>query len=274
MAAENWLERVFGVAKPIIGMVHFPALPGAPLYDARGGLGAITERVRGDVLALQEGGIDGLMFCNENDRPYSLQAHPETIAVMGAVIGQLLPEVRRPFGVDVLWDPVAAIALAKATGAGWVREVFTGAYAGEVGIWNTRAGEALRYRRAIDAEGVRVLYNINAEFAAPLAPRPLAQVARATVFSSLPDALCVSGPGTGQPVDAADLREARSAAGEVPVLANTGVNAANAAALLPHCDGAVVGTSLKRDGVTWNAVDPGRVAALIEVVRAVRVSAT
>lgn len=41
--------------------------------------------------------------------------------------------------------------------------------------------------------------------------------------------------------------------------------------LLPLVDGAVVGTALKVDGITWNPVDPERVQALMAVVRAVRV---
>ena len=29
----NWLTELTGARKPIIGMVHLPALPGTPLYD-------------------------------------------------------------------------------------------------------------------------------------------------------------------------------------------------------------------------------------------------
>jgi len=66
----TWLKEVFGCEKVIIGMVHFPPLPGAPLYDDQESLKPILERVFHDVEALQAGGIDGMMFCNENDRPY------------------------------------------------------------------------------------------------------------------------------------------------------------------------------------------------------------
>jgi predicted TIM-barrel enzyme len=35
-------------------------------------------------------------------------------------------------------------------------------------------------------------------------------------------------------------------------------------------DGAIVGTSLKVDGITWNAVDPERVGRLMDAVRDLR----
>ena len=32
-----------GKTKAVIGMVHIPALPGTPLYDARGGMGKLID---------------------------------------------------------------------------------------------------------------------------------------------------------------------------------------------------------------------------------------
>ena len=138
------------------------------------------------------------------------------------------------------------------------------------------AGDAFRYRREVGAESCRLIFNINAEFAAPMAPRPLPDVARSVVFSSMPDALCVSGPITGQPADASGLAEvAQAVTGSgVPVLVNTGLRASNAAELLRFADGAIVGSSLKPDGVTWNPVDPARVRELMDVVRGLRSQGT
>ena len=266
--ASNWLAELTGAPKPIVGMVHLPALPGSPLYDASGGMGKVREAVRRDLAALQAGGIHAVMFCNENDRPYRLEADAASVAGMADVVAGARGELSVPFGVDVLWDPRATLAVAAATGAAFAREIFAGAFAGDFGLWVRSAGDAFRYRREVGAEGVRLLFNINAEFAAPLAPRPLPEVARSVLFSSSPDALCVSGPITGQPVDASGLAgvaEAVRGSG-VPVLVNTGFRAEQAADLLRHADGAVVGSSLKKDGVTWNPVDPGRVRGLMRAV--------
>jgi hypothetical protein len=266
----SWLNEIFGHDKVVIGMVHFPPLPGAPLYDDGPGIRSILERVFHDVEALQEGGIDGMMFCNENDRPYQMRADPATVAVMARVIGEAQSKIKIPFGVDVLWDPAAAIGLAKATGGQWVREVFTGAYASDMGLWDTRCGDILRYRKTIDAGSVRLLFNISAEFASPLGTRSLAQVAHSVAFSSLPDALCVSGVMTGTEVHLSDLQQVKQAVPEMVVLANTGTRAENIAEKLSAADGAIVGTSLKVDGVTWNAVDPKRVRTFMAEVRRAR----
>jgi predicted TIM-barrel enzyme len=64
------------------------------------------------------------------------------------------------------------------------------------------------------------------------------------------------------------VREAKEAVGEaVPVLVNTGAKATNIAAFLEVADGAIVGSDLKRDGYTWNPVDPERVRRFMEAAR-------
>ena len=264
----NWLTTLTNAPKPIIGMVHLPALPGTPPYDAIGGMTAIRDHVKRDLAALQEGGIHAVMFCNENDRPYVLDADPASVAAMADVIASCREELSVPFGVDVLWDPKATLAVAAATGAAFAREIFTGAFAGDFGVWVRSAGDTFRYRRALGAEQVRLIFNVNAEFAAQLAPRPLGEVAKSVVFSSSPDAICVSGPITGQPVDGSALEEVAKAtrSSGVPVLINTGFRAELAATLLAHANGAIVGSSLKVDGITWNPVDPRRVRQLMQAV--------
>ncbi len=257
-------------AKVIIGMVHFPATPGYTLYDEHKGIKWIITRVQEDLHALQDGGIDAVMFCNENDRPYTFQADPMTVAVMARAIGQLLDEIRVPFGVDVLWDPKAAIALAKATGAHFIREVLTGSYVSDMGFWNTAVGEIYRYRKLIDALHVKIFFNISAEFASPLDKRPLEAIAKSVVFSSLADALLVSGPMTGVPPSLESLVRVKEAVGDIPVLVNTGVNHENVVDLLKVADGAVVGTSLKKEGITWNPVDIDRVRSFMERVESLR----
>ena len=263
-------KEIFGTEKPIIGMVHFPPLPGTPLYDERAGVDGIIDWVKRDLLALQEGGIDAVMFGNEGDRPYELKVDTASIATMSYVIGRIRDLITVPFGVDVLWDPRASIAVAAAVGAKFVREVFTNVYASDMGLWNPNAAEALRYRRFLGIDHVLVFYNINAEFAAPLAERPVELVARSVVFSSLADAICLSGPMTGEPVTSADLKRVKGVIPNVPVIANTGVRVDNVAELLEIADGAIVGTSLKIDGNTWNPVDPQRVKEFMRQVQMVR----
>jgi uncharacterized protein len=74
------LQRIFGVDRPLIAMCHLLGLPGRPRHDVDGGLAAIVEALAHDVDALQDAGVDGLLFCNENDIPYQLQVGPEVAA--------------------------------------------------------------------------------------------------------------------------------------------------------------------------------------------------
>jgi predicted TIM-barrel enzyme len=69
-----------------------------------------------------------------------------------------------------------------------------------------------------------------------------------------------------------ELRAAKEAVHDVPVIANTGVRADTVAEIFKVADGAIVGTSLKRDGITWNEVDPERARALVEAAGAARIA--
>ena len=119
----SWLKEVFGVQKPIIAMCHLEPLPGDPGYKADKGLAWIMESARRNLAALQEGGVDAVMFSNEQSLPYLTKVEPITYVTMARVIGELLREIKVPFGVNVLWDPTASIDLAVATGALFVREI-------------------------------------------------------------------------------------------------------------------------------------------------------
>jgi len=263
-------RRVFGPGKPVIAMVHFGALPGSPLHDAAGGLDALIDGVTKDLDALQSAGVDAVMFGNENDRPYEFQVDTASTATMAYVIGRVRDRITVPFGVNVLWDPMASVALAAATGATFVREIFSGTYASDMGSWTADAGKAYRYRDRLHRSDLAMLYNVSAEFAWSLDRRPLADRARSAVFSSIPDAVLVSGQITGEAAEMVDLESVKAALPDTPVLANTGVKHATIADVLKIADGVIVGSSLKVDGDTWKPVDPDRAAEFMRLTRAAR----
>ncbi|MEQ1953367.1 BtpA/SgcQ family protein [Mesorhizobium sp. CN2-181] len=263
-------RNVFGAGKPVIAMVHFGALPGSPLYDAKGGLDALIDGVTKDLGALQKAGVDAVMFGNENDRPYEFQVDTASTATMAYVIGKIRDRITVPFGINVLWDPMASVALAAATGAAFVREIFTGTYASDMGPWTPDAGKAMRYRDRLHRSDLALLYNVSAEFAYSLDQRSLPDRARSAVFSSIPDAILVSGQITGEAASMSDLEAVKKVLPTTPVLANTGVKHATIADVLKIADGVIVGSSLKVDGNTWNAVDPDRAAEFMRLARAAR----
>ncbi|VVS97027.1 BtpA/SgcQ family protein [Rhizobium sp. EC-SD404] len=263
-------SALFGGTKPVIAMVHLAPMPGTPLYDAEGGVEAIVEAARRDLKALQDADVDAVMFGNENDRPYELEVDTASTATMAFVIGQLRKDIQKPFGVNVLWDPMASVALATATGASFMREILTGTYASDMGPWTPNAGKAMRYRDRLDRSDLVMLANVSAEFAYSLDRRDLSDRARSAVFSSIPDAILVSGAITGEAAEMADLVAVKKVLPDTPVLANTGVKHSTIADVFKVADGCIVGSSLKVDGDTWKAVDAARAAEFMRLAKAAR----
>src|ERR1700733_13371586 len=177
-------------------MAHVPALPGTPLYDAEAGLPGAIGCVRRDVDALLGAGFDAVMFCNENDRPYQLQAGLESAAAMARVVTQCRPD-DVPFGVVFLWDARCALAVAAATGAAFIREVATGVWESDMGLLSPDAAHLLRERRRLDVNELAVFMNITPEFASGIGRRDPAEVAVSTTVSSLVDVILVSGKMAG-----------------------------------------------------------------------------
>ncbi len=266
----SWMREMFGVQKPIIAMCHLEPLPGDPGYKPEKGVDGIVECARRNLAALQDGGVDAIMFSNEQSLPYLTKVEPVTYVTMARVIGELRREVRVPFGVNVLWDPTASIDLAVAVGALFVREIFSGVYASDFGLWNTNTGEIIRHQHRVHAEKVKLLFNIVPEAAAYLGNRTPADIARSTVFNHRPDALCVSGLVAGAATSTDTLKQVKETVADTPVFANTGVRLENVERQLAVADGAVVGTTFKRDGYIWNDVDVARVKAFMEKVKEIR----
>jgi uncharacterized protein len=266
----KWIKQVFGTHKPIIAMVHMKALPGDPGYDFKNGLPWVVDHARSDLLALQDGGVDAVMFSNEASLPYMTKVEPITSLSMARIISELKSELKIPFGVNVLWDPYASIDLAVATGAKFVREIFTGVYASDFGLWNTNCGKVVRHQHAIGGEDVRLLFNILPESSAYLENRDIVDVAKSTIFNTQPDGICVSGLTAGMETDSQVMKQVKSVSGEVPVFANTGVRLENVKEQLSIADGAIIGTTFKKDGYIWNEVDISRVSEFMETVKAFR----
>ncbi len=266
----DWTTSLFGVKKPIIAMCHLQPLPGDPNYDAQGGMAKVIDLARKDLLALQEGGVDGIMFSNEFSLPYLTKVEPVTVGAMAYVIGMLKPEIKIPYGVNCLWDPIASLDLAAAVDAKFIREIISGVYASDFGLWNTNAGEAARHRARLGIKNVKMIFNIVPEAAVYLADRDVSEIARTTEFNHLPDAICVSGLTAGSATDSQVLKKVKDATLHTPIFCNTGCTVHNIRQQLSIADGAICATTFKVDGIFENAVDVSRVKEFMVEVRKFR----
>ena len=267
---SNWMKELFKVEKPIIAMCHLQPLPGDPYYDEDGGMEKVIEAAKKDVLALQNGGVDGIMFSNEYSLPYLTKMEPITLASMAYVIGRVKSEISVPYGVNCLWDPISSLDVAKAVDGKFIREIISGVYASDFGIWDTNPGETARHRHRIGADHIKMLYNIVPEAAKYLADRDIAQIAKTTEFNCRPDAICVSGLTAGSETDTQVLSQVKNAVKKTPILCNTGWNKDNIVRQLSNSDGAVCATTFKVDGKFENPVDENRVKEFMDVVKEFR----
>lgn len=262
----SWLVR--DPPRPLlVGVVHLGPLPGAPRFA--GELERVLERARADAEALAQGGADALLVENFGDLPFHAAAvPPETVAAMALAL-ELVAQVARgrPIGVNVLRnDARAALGLCAATSASFLRvNVHSGAMLTDQGLIEGRAAETLRERARL-CPTTLVLADVHVKHAVALAPRPIADVAEETFLRALADALIVSGARTGDPPAPRDLAQVRERVPRAPLLVGSGLTPDNARELCAHCDGAIVGTALKRDGRVEAAVEPARVARLREIL--------
>ncbi len=271
-----WIETMFQVKKPIIAMLHLDALPGDPRFRRGTRMDQIAAHARADLRALQDGGVDGVLFSNEFSLPYQRKMDMVTPAAMGYVIGALRDELRVPFGVDAISDGAATLELAAAVNADFVRGTFSGVYVGDGGFYSNDFSALLRRKAALGLDGLKMLYFINPESDRSMDSRPLADIAASTIFKAHPDGLCISANAAGQDVDEALIASVKDTNPEVVVLCNTGCRPDTIARKLSVGDAAVVGTYFKENGRFENErgenvrVDEGRVKEFMEAVRAVR----
>lgn len=265
-----WTQELFGVEKPIIALLHLDALPGDPGYC--GNMEEVIKHAEEDLIALQDGGVDGILFANEFSLPYQPVADISVITAMAFIIGKLNSKISVPFGVNVVKNPIATIDLAASTGAKFCRSCFSGAYMGEYGLYVANSGEAIRHRKALGIEHVKLLYKVNPEADTYLVQRDIKTVANSIMYGDYVDGLCVSGAAAGAEPDNFILDQVYSVAKDrgVPVFCNTGCRHENVRDKLTRCDAVCMGTAFKKDGNFKGRVDTERVASFMELVKELR----
>ena len=210
------------------------------------------------------------MFSNEFSLPYLKKVKPETTAAMARIIGELKSDIKIPYGVNVLWDPYASIDLAAATDALFIREIMSGVYASDFGLWDTDTGEIVRHKTRLGLKNLKMLFNIVPEAAKYLANRDIVEIAKTTVFNNCPDVICVSGITAGAATDTEVLAKVKNAIPDTAVFANTGCRVDTVEKILSIADGAVVGTTFKKDGKFENHVELDRVKEFMDKVHSIR----
>jgi membrane complex biogenesis BtpA family protein len=266
------LAEQFGVEKPIIGMVHLWPLPGAPGYSGYG-MDTILAQAQRDTEALLEGGVDGLIVENMWDLPYYVgtDVQMEAVTAQAVAAAKVAELAEVPVGVNVIhngWQ--AELSIAVAARLSFIRVcIHTGAR-----LWDTgdldrgSAANLLRRRKELGAEHLKLFADVDKKHSVPFPGIDLETHIEWTEFYRA-DALIVSGRMTGSAPPLEKVRRAKELATR-PILLGSGTTEDNIADFLRYADGAIVGSSLKVDGVAENPVDVARVRRYMETVRKVR----
>jgi uncharacterized protein len=229
----------------------------------------VIDRAEQEALALASGGVDGLMIENFFDAPFTKgMVDPAVVSAMTIVVKKVSGLVSIPVGINVLRnDAQSAMAIAACTSAQFIRvNVLTGVMATDQGLIEGCAYELLRYRRELGCD-VKILADVLVKHARPLGTPNLTTAVRDTIERGLADAVILSGWATGSPPSLEDLELATAAANGTPVLIGSGADWENISTLITAADGAIVSSSLKRQGKIEQSIDPIRVSQFVEALR-------
>lgn len=259
------LLDLFGTEKPIIGVIHLLPLPGSARFE--GSMESICLRAEQEAAAYATGGAHALIVENFFDAPFTKgRVDTATACAMSIVIKRVTAICELPIGVNVLRnDALTGMAVAATTGAQFIRvNVLTGAMVTDQGIIEGNAHELLLYRKHLSAhKTVRILADVMVKHASPVSiGQTLELQAKDTVHRALADGIIISGEATGTAPVLDNLSAARKAVPNTPIFIGSGVNKENIRSLLGIADGAIVASSLKRQGILENPVDVERVRLL------------
>ena len=188
------------------------------------------------------------------------------MAVMADRVGRA---VGLPVGINVLANgAITATAVAKAASAAFIRvNQWANAYVANEGIIEGPAATATRYRAWLHARGLKIFADVHVKHGAHaiVADRGIPELTRDAEFFDA-DVVIVTGQRTGDSAKIDEIAIVKGATG-LPVVVGSGADADNIAGILGACDGVIVGSSLKHDGVWWNEVDPNRLTHFMDRAR-------
>lgn len=260
--------KIFGINKPVIGMIHVNALPGTPKYD--GGVKTIINKAVEEARIYKERGVDVIAIENMHDVPYlKRNAGPEITAAM-SVIGYEVKNVSGlPVGMQILAGAnKEALAAAHGAGLDFIRaEGFVFTHVADEGIMESDAGELLRYRKTIGAENVKIFTDIKKKHSSHSITSDvnIAETAKAAEFF-LSDGVIITGVATGTEANVEEIKIVKKSV-NIPVLIGSGITDENIDKYYQIADAFIVGSHFKFNGDWKNGVDENRVNAFMKKIR-------
>lgn len=237
-------------SKPLIGMIHLPALPGAPRSELA--LDDLVSFAIDEAAKLERAGLDGAIVENVGDVPFYREDVPAvTVAAMAIIVREVRGACSFAVGVNMLRNACTqALSVAAIAGADFIRcNVVIGAYVTDQGIIQGCAAELARLRRTLDRD-VLLLGDVHVKHAHPLFDVPVEDAAADLAERGGADAIILSGARSPVPPNFETIERVRAAV-DAPVLIGSGVGGENAAEYYARSDGVLLGEVDFKLGRVW-----------------------
>lgn len=237
----------------LVGVVHLPALPGAPNSLGATSLKQAIKQAVSEAQMLADAGFDRVIIENFGDVPFFKdKVPPITVSSMAVIAHEVRARAKIKLGINVLRnDGFAALAVAVATGAEFVRvNVLSGVAATDQGLIEGTAAELMRHRADLSRQGsqIEVWGDVLVKHARTLSTTDLEPALEEVALRAMADAVILTGATTGRAADLSMLRKARELGLKTPLLLGSGATPENIAQFAPYIDGVIVGSALRRDG--------------------------
>lgn len=239
--------------KLIIGMVHCLPFPGTVKYSDD--MSKIVSQAIEDAKTLESAGADAVIIENMGDDPFNEKLDNVQVAALASVSTLVAQKINIPIGIDAAMnDYETALSVAKVIGADFVRiPVFVDTVEYYGGIIEPCARKALLYRKSINAEDVKIFADIQVKHTHMLLPTVSIEDSAGAAISCGADAIIVTGTHIGKETPMEIIKKVK-AMSSIPVLVGSGVRKENIKEQLELADGAIIGSSLKVDGVISNPI--------------------
>jgi len=248
----------FRSPKPLVAAIH---LPPSLSYASFPGVERALEQFGADLDACVQGGMDGILLENENDKPHTLLVSKAQVAWLTRVALFATSRTKLPVGLNVQridWD--ATLAVAAAAELPFVRlDTFVDKVVMQEEEVALSPKEIRALRSQLKAERVSLWTDIHVKHATFIDKKSLEESAGEAMREGA-GALLISGSRTGEAPNTEDFIRIRKAHPKAPLVVASGLTRENAHILAPLSDAAIVGTSLKEG----DRVSVSRVSDLVE----------
>jgi membrane complex biogenesis BtpA family protein len=243
--------------KPLIGMIHMPALPGAP--NSSKSMKELTEFALSEADKLEGAGLDACIVENVGDTPlFKENLPPFSTAAMALVTRKVVEHAKMKVGVNMLRNACEeALSVAHVAGAQFIRcNVLIGAYATDQGIIEGCAAKVARLKRELGSK-VLVFGDVHVKHAYPIFNVEIQYAAQDLAERGGADAVIVSGARSPVPPSFDRVKKVKDAI-DKPVLIGSGISLANIRKFYDRSDGIIIGEPDFKVGGVWGGASDAK----------------